>query len=366
MKRIKLRLQDLTRQQAYGVQGRLILRIFPLYKFKKEVEYNDIELFYDKLFDFTHLLFDVALGNVLIENALEEAKESHEFFMGYSNKIISKNRPTLEPVLLTIDALGQLNLVDFFEKPGLANKDKGLADLDMSIAMAALAISQYGLGDSLIYDSVENDCKFIFDNNKDVQFLDADFFKQKLWILNESVLTEDTGMNFVFEKIILEDWKNGLFEMRLEGIFSSYQNRIYGLNLIKKNKSNLNSKTVINNVTINLGEGATFTGPVSVGENIKSSFTIASKLETEELKTNLQELIKQVGKLIESIDSQEEKEAVSEQLKTLVEEANKDKPSKWLIEVSSKGILKASKAFVDLVSPISTIVKNVLSIIEIS
>lgn len=363
MKLIKFRLQDLTREQAFGVQGRLILRIFPLFKFKDEIEPNEIGEFYDKLFDFSHLLFDVGLGNTLTKDAINQATKFHTFFSNFSNKIRPKNRTTLEPILLTTDALGQLNLVHFFEKPGLANNDKGLADLDMSITMAGVALSKYGLKNSLITDSVENDCKFIFDNNKDTKYLDVDFFKLKLWSQNESVLTEDTGMNFAFERVIVEDWKDYLSENGLNGVFSSYQNRIYGLNLKKNNQTNSNSKTVINNVTINLGEGATFTGPVSIGENIKSSFSVASKLEKEELKTNLQELIKQVGELIEQIPSDEEKKIVSEQLKSLVEEAEKDKPNKWLIDVSSKGILDASKTFVDLVSPISTIVKNIISII---
>ena len=154
MKRIKLRLQDLTREQAYGVQGRLILRLFPLFKFKDEVTSNEIGEFYNKLFDFSHLLFEVALGNQSTDDVIEQAKEYHYFFSNYSNKIHSKNRPALEPILLSIDALGQLNLVDFFEKPGLADLDKGLADLDMSIVMAGLAISAFGLKDTLIYESV--------------------------------------------------------------------------------------------------------------------------------------------------------------------------------------------------------------------
>ncbi len=360
---IKLRLQDLSREQAFGVQGRLILRIFPLFKFKNEIKSNEIGMFYDKLFDFSHLLFDVGLGNISTKNATNQAKEFYTIFSNYSSKIYSKNRAALEPILLTAEALGQLNLVIFYEKPGLASKDKNLDDLDMSIAMAGVALSEHGLKNSLMIEAVESDCKFIFDNNKDITYLDVDFFKLKLWNQNESVLTEDTGMSFPFEKVIVNNWKNQLLENGLSGVFSSYQNRIYGLNLKKNNQPNSNSKTVINNVTINLGEGATFTGPVSVGENIKSSFSVVNKLEKKKLKTNLHELIKQVGRLIEEIPSNEEKEIVSEQLKSLVEEAKKDKPNKWLINVSSKGILEASKTFVDLVSPISTIIKNVISII---
>ena len=122
-------------------------------------------------------------------------------------------------------------------------------------------------------------------------------------------------------------------------------------------------KTVVNNVTLNFSNGSSFTGPIAVGENIKISYDAALSASKEDLRGQLQELVALVSELTEEIDSIDDKNNVSVQLKSFVEEAKKEKPSNWMLGVSSKGLIEAANTVAAMASPISSAVKAVLALV---
>lgn len=121
-------------------------------------------------------------------------------------------------------------------------------------------------------------------------------------------------------------------------------------------------KRATNNVTINLGNGASWVGPLAVGENIQQAYNAASSTEGA-LRKQLEETVAQVGKLINSLPDGERKQEVSTQLKMFAEESKKKEPSKWALEVSSKGLLEAATAVASLTAPVTTAVKGVLALL---
>ena len=122
-------------------------------------------------------------------------------------------------------------------------------------------------------------------------------------------------------------------------------------------------KTVINNVTLNFGNGASFTGPFAVGENIKISYEAATDTNKADLRKELEEVVKLMTTVIDSLSADGEKGDTATQLKTFVEEAKKDKPNKWLLDVSSKGLLEAATTVASMVTPVTTAVKAVLALV---
>ena len=123
---------------------------------------------------------------------------------------------------------------------------------------------------------------------------------------------------------------------------------------------------MINNVTLNFGNGSTFTGPLAVGENIKISYDAANSTQKDDLRENLEEVVKQVSKLVEAIESDDRKNDISTQLKSFVEEAKKEKPSKWMMDITSKGLLEAANTVAALATPVSVAVKSVLSLLAMA
>lgn len=135
-------------------------------------------------------------------------------------------------------------------------------------------------------------------------------------------------------------------------------------NLVIKNENG--APIMQNNVTLNFGSGASFTGPLAVGQTISQTYNKIAGVEDSGLRKKLEEMVIQVGKLIEKLDSDESKTEVSEQLSTFVEQAKKEKPSKKLIEVTSDGMLEAAKTVASLAAPVTVAVKSVLDLLLIT
>jgi len=83
---------------------------------------------------------------------------------------------------------------------------------------------------------------------------------------------------------------------------------------------------VVNNVTLNFSNGSSFTGPLTVGKSIEVSYIAAADTKDEQLKEALESLVRWGTKLAEEVSPDKNKNAVSTQLKTMVEESKKDKP----------------------------------------
>lgn len=122
-------------------------------------------------------------------------------------------------------------------------------------------------------------------------------------------------------------------------------------------------KNVTNTVTLNFSNGSRFTGPLVVGENINVSYSKIQNATGSDLRAALEALVKTSSQMIERLPTAEQKLNASEQLKTLTEQASKPQPSKWLLDVSGKGLIDAAKAVAEMSGPVATTVKAVLALL---
>ncbi|WP_420386598.1 hypothetical protein [Roseivirga sp.] len=354
------RYQSLTREQAFGVEARLLQRVFPLFVLKDEVNPADVNEYYLNLFDLTHLLIQVGIGNKSLEEVKERAEELNKYF--HLNKIFAdKSYLAVEAIYLITDALSQSNRIRYYPLPGLPVHDQVNPDLVMSISTVSHAITKFNLTKETLIEPADLDCYYVL-KNCDSDYLNSEFFARKLWPDNGSP-TGDTGMPFPFQILILENWKNDLRSLGLTGTVKSYEGLIYGIKVRSERQlENKNSNTVINNVTINLGDGSTFTGPVSVGENIQVSYNAAASTSEEDLKVKLETLVHNVSGLIEQLPTEKEKSNVSTQLKAFVEESKKESPNEWLIKVSADGLIEAAQKLASFTEPVTSIVKEIMGL----
>jgi hypothetical protein len=227
----------------------------------------------------------------------------------------------------------------------------------MLVAHGAFTLSRIGMAEDVFVRPTSLDCSFIFAAKRDTDsFLSPEFFARDLW---------PDGMPFALERIIIKEWKDKLRTLGLSGFVASYEQCVHGMHLSQKHApSNKGDKTVINNVTVNLGSGASFTGPFAVGENIKIAYANASGVPKNELKERLQDTVKVVGQLAEQLEDEQEKIDVSSQLKAFVEEAPKEQPSKWMLENTAKGILEVASKVAAMVTPVSNAVKAVMTLVS--
>jgi hypothetical protein len=358
------RFQDLSREQAFGLESRILQRLVPLLQITDDARANDVEPYFASLFDLTYLLAEIGLGNQPLDGAKQKGRAFHAALNNYRTLISEKSVPAADAILCVTDALGDLGLIRYFASPGLIERDQSNPDVGMLVAQGAYTLSKIGMYEEVFEHPTNVDAEFIFNQKPDTEpFLAPAFFSRALWPL-PGLYSPEQAMPHAFESVILEDWFASLRNIGLSGIVASYSGFLHGINLVQKNRLvRGQEKTVINNVTINLGNGATFTGPVSVGENIRVSYGAAASTSGEELRQRLEEVVGLVSKLTEAIDSTDGKNDVSVQLKSFVEEAKKEEPSKWMLDISSKGLLEAAKTVAEMAAPVATAVKAVLALI---
>ena len=118
-----------------------------------------------------------------------------------------------------------------------------------------------------------------------------------------------------------------------------------------------------NRVTITLGPGATFSGDVRTAQRIEHTLATAREEPRPDAKARLEELVLQVGKLVEALEADRDKQLVTRSLETLVEEARSDNPKRKWYEVSGEGIIEAAKAVASLTGPVTAAVKGVLALL---
>jgi hypothetical protein len=120
--RLAPRLQDLSREQAYGHEARMILRSAPLLMLRSTCAPASGRGYFEELFDFVHLLCDVALGNVSVGDAKERSCTFNAAL--YAPDIFEvKSQGLVCAVLLATDALGDLGTVRYHYKPGGSRHD---------------------------------------------------------------------------------------------------------------------------------------------------------------------------------------------------------------------------------------------------
>jgi hypothetical protein len=103
--------------------------------------------------------------------------------------------------------------------------------------------------------------------------------------------------------------------------------------------------------------------PIAIGHEIQQIFGSANATGDAQLRSHLEELVRQATRLIENLPSDEMKNDVSQHLATFVEQAKKEQPSRSLLTVTSAGLLEAAKTVAHMVPPITTAVQSVLSLL---
>lgn len=358
------RFQDLSREQAFGLEARVLQRMVPLLQTSKDALPKDVAAYFSCLFDLTHLLADIGLGNQPLDSARQKGRTFHAALNKYGALIAEKSVSAADAILCVTDALGDLGLIRYFPRPGLSERDQANPDVGMLVAQGGQTLSKIGMLQEVFAHPTNVDAQFIFNHKSETEpFLSPAFFSRELWPL-PGPYSPDQAIPYAFESVILEGWCESIRAIGLSGIVATYTGYLHGMNLVQKNRHvQTLENTVINNVTINLGNGATFTGPVSVGENIRVSYGAATSASGDQLRHRLEEVVGLVSKLTETIDSVDKKNDVSVQLKSFVEEAKKDKPSKWMLDISSKGLLEAAKTVAEMAAPVTMAVKAVLELI---
>jgi len=357
------RYQDLSREQAFGVEARVLLRLYPLLLLRPESKRSEVEQYFQDLFELTYLLCDVSLGNVTPRQAKSSAEALHTKLA--RNSLFSpKSMQACEAILCVTDALGELGLIRYISKPGMAARDKANPDLAMLVSMAAFTLSEIGMQQEVFSHSAEVDCGFVLANAPEAHpHVSPEFFARELWP-EPGLFSPTLGMPPAFRMAILEAWEQSLEEKGLTGLVVSYHAVLSGLHLQQENGPDRSeARTVVNNVTLNFDNGASFTGSLAVGKNIRIAYLAARGAENDQLRVQLEEVVAQVSKLVEAIDSEETKNDVSSQLQTFVDESKKERPSKKMLAVTSEGLIEAAKTVAAFAAPVAAAVKAVLTLI---
>jgi hypothetical protein len=359
----KPRFQDLSREQAFGLEARILQRLVPLLQLSEGVKTRDVETYFVNLLDLTYLLSEVGLGNQSLEDVRLKGQSFHTALTP-KGLFSEKSVPAANAIHCVTDALGDLGLVRYFPRPGLSERDQKNADVSILVGMGSNTLSKIGMVEEIFKHPTIVDAKVIFEQKAETEpFLAPQFFGRNLWPL-PGYYSLAEAMPFALENVILQEWRDSLGNLGLSGIVASYDSLLHGMNLVQKNSRIQPKKNImINNVTLNLSNGSSFTGPLAVGENIRVSYEAAASASKVQLRQQLEEVVSLVSKLTEAIDSNDRKNDVSVQLKSFVEEAKKEKPSKWMLDISSKGLIEAANTVAAMASPITNAVKAVLALI---
>jgi hypothetical protein len=74
----KQRYQDLSREQAFGLEARILLRILPLLVPKQTSNHTDVHNYFINLKELFYLLCDISLGNKSLESSKLKGKAFYE------------------------------------------------------------------------------------------------------------------------------------------------------------------------------------------------------------------------------------------------------------------------------------------------
>lgn len=126
--------------------------------------------------------------------------------------------------------------------------------------------------------------------------------------------------------------------------------------------SDMGHDIVINNVTVTLGQGATFSGPLVVGRNMIIAYTQAADAKNNALGEILGELVKVVSQLAESVGGDEQYK-ISENLKAFVSQASNPRPVENLLRSSADSLIKAAQLVSQFIVPVSNSISSVMKLL---
>jgi len=118
-------------------------------------------------------------------------------------------------------------------------------------------------------------------------------------------------------------------------------------------------------VRVNYGKGNVFYGDAIAAGYIEDSFKAAGKTANGEVQDALERLTTNAANLIEKLDASEQ-QMVSRKLRALTEEAAASVPDKSFLKVTGEGLIDAAKTVAEMLGPITTAVKGVLSLFGIA
>jgi hypothetical protein len=323
--------------------------------------------YFDHLLTLVYTLCDVALGNVTHDDCKSEARQLHAA-LSRSTLFSRKSLHAAESVLCVTDALADLGLIRYIVNPGLPKRDQANPDLVMLVAQGGRALSEIGMYAEVFEHPAAVDCQFALQISREAHpFLGAKFYTRALWPL-PGLYEVNTGMLPGFKLGVLEPWLEEIRRLRLGGLASSYESLLDGMLIHQRNSVEPpESRTVVtNNVTINLGDGASFTGPMAVGQSIQIAYSLAQETKDQELNARLRELVIAVGGLVEGLKAEDQKNDVSAQLRAFVEESKKPAPSKRMLHFTATGLIDAAKGIATFAVPVASAVEAVLKLIGLA
>jgi nucleoside phosphorylase len=228
------RYQDLSRQQAFGLETRILQRLAPLLVIREGTRRADVDAYFSSLLDLSHTLTAVALGNIPMDDAATVGKKLNAQ-LRHATLFKEESQPAANAVLCVTDALGDLQLIRYNFAPGLPARDRENPDVDSLIAAGAWTLSKLGMMATVFKEPPQVDCHFILEHRKGADvYLSPTFFSRPLWPTVEHPKSND-GMPFALTRIIFEDWKQSLYSLDLRGIVASYEGCLEGI-FTKKNE----------------------------------------------------------------------------------------------------------------------------------
>lgn len=350
------RLQDLTRHEALAVSARVIQRAAPLI-YLKEDKKDEVEPYFSMLFSFSRLLAELGMGSLSVESAKQQVIK-FDSLLGRTDLFIKESMIAAMAISCVSDALADQK-VEYLPTPGLAAEDLSNPDTSILVSHTAICLDDRGVSEDFIWHAVGLDCDFIFSRRPATESLvGANFFSRPLWP-TPGLFIKDDGVPPAMKYALLPGWTAWLDGLGLSGIKVSFNACLQGMNLPQK-KIRKEAWIVNNNVTITLGAGASWVGPVAAGENIRISYQEAGSTDSTTFREALEEVTVQVAKLTEKLESEDAKIDTSAQLAALVQEAKKEKPSQSMLKMTSNGLLETAKLVASMTGPVTMAVKAVL------
>ena len=351
----------LSREQAFGLEARIIHRLLPLLKPVDDCRIEDLLQYFENLLGFSHVLSDVSLGNL---SATERRSFAHQYSERLSARGLfqSSRSSTADAIHCIIDALGELGTIRYQFTSSPTPLQRNNPDVAAVLNGVGHSLKQIGLQENLLLEPVGADYQYIMEQRASTGiFVSPSFFARPLWFLANRNL-KNTGVPTRFLIDVQEPWLDFLDNSGLQSVANGYLNLIEGVQLNQSKKAESGSVTT-GSISINLGEGSTFNGPLSIGHSIEASLQSVSDAKTEDLRESLDILVRQVNDLLAELETHKQ-EDVSSQLQAFVREATNEKPNKRTLMTGAASLLTAAKDFGPIAKSIGEVVDKIMTLLS--
>lgn len=353
------RFQDLTREEAFAVEARVLQRMLPLLLLDPNADKQKAFCYFRDYVDLSHLLIEVSIGNIGIPDCKPTASTLHRR-LDESRLFQKPSVPAAEAVLVVTDALADLGTIRYFTS-FITERDTKNCDVGTLVAQGGATLSKFGMNADVFWNPSALDCDYIFNNREPgIRFVNARFFSRDLWPLDAS---GEPSLPFALGAVIIKEWEQSISAMGLGGVALTFNNLSKGVHVVasRPRKAEREQAMVNNNVTLNFSNGASFTGPLAVGEHVRLSLEAAMSTDKDDLRAMLEKVVSVGSKLAEAAPEDEAKLQVSEQLSAFVDEAKKEKPNRWTLKSTAQALIDAASTISTLATPVSEAITAVLA-----